>query len=351
VALASAVARNNVISLFGHEILSLGPRQRGRCVEGAIEHWRSAGFPYDFLSSKEKEAHYQAVARAPLLKLVDGATLGTSSVGLKLANSYHPQMWHATSHGHRRSPYDYFQDDHHLRLMLTRAPRFWPSVRCWTAQAIRNLARIYSGGRVANFRPVVARNIVCQLSGKGDVVLDFSAGYGGRLLACLTLGRAYIGIDPAQKQVDGLRKMCRQLARHATASVKILHGCAEDVLPVLPRDSIDLVFSSPPFFNLEIYSEEPTQSSSRYRTYECWRCQFLERVVEQARRVLRRKGYFAINVSPRGKYPIARDTLAFASARFAYRATIHVQMTARPLQRAKAGSAYRIEPIYVFQKR
>lgn len=188
-----------IASLFGREILAFGRRRRELYVRKALKYWRATGFPYVRLSKEEVRAHFRTISNAPLLDLADGRTPGSSSVGLRLANSYHPQMWYARSHGHRRCPYDYFQDDDHLRTMLERAPRFWPNARCWSPQAVRNLARIYSGGRVANFRPVVARNIINRFSRNGDVVLDFSAGYGGRLLACLTLDRAYIGIDPARK--------------------------------------------------------------------------------------------------------------------------------------------------------
>ena len=119
----------------------------------------------------------------------------------------------------------------------------------------------------------------------------------------------------------------------------------------MDRNSLDIIFSSPPFFNLEIYSDEPTQSSNRYKEYEVWRSCFLKVVIAQARRILRRKGLFIINVPTRSKYPIEGDTLGFASDLFSYHCKINMKMNARPLQRAQNGYAYRIEPIYVFQKR
>jgi len=244
-----------------------------------------------------------------------------------------------------------------FRTMITYVP-CWnerrvsgPKKRCWSPQAIRNLVRIYAGGRVSNFRPVVARNIINRFSQDEDIVLDFSAGYGGRLLGCLTLDRLYIGIDPARKQVSGLKRMYKDLHKYSSSKAEIMMGCAEDILPSMDRDSVDIIFSSPPFFNLEIYSDEPTQSSNRYKEYEAWRSCFLEVVIAQARRVLRRKGFFAINVPTRCRYPIESDTLGFASDLFSYHCTINMKMNARPLQRAQNGCAYRTEPIYVFQKR
>jgi DNA modification methylase len=341
-----------IVSLFGRDVLALGKRTQERYLQTAIDYWRAEGFPYECLPTDEIEVHFRHVSHSPLLDLAVNRTIGASSVGLRLANSYQPQIWHARSHGHRRSPVDHFQDDVHLRTMLERAPRFWPNARCWSAQAIRNLARIYCGGRVANYRPFVARNIINHFSRRGDVVLDFSAGYGGRLLGCLTLEeRTYIGIDPARKQVIGLRRMNDDLKTRSAVKVDIVEGCAEDVLSGMRSNFVDLIFSSPPFFNLEIYSDEPTQSSNRYPTYQEWRTCFLDVVIAQSRRVLRRGGIMAINVSSRRRYPVERDTLDLAARLFSHTCTISVAMPARPLQRSLNSAATRTEPIYVFRKR
>jgi DNA modification methylase len=342
---------SEIVSLFGREILRLGSKRRKHYLKRALEYWRASGFPYVRLSPSQVDSQYRALANTRLEASQDGHLLGSSCVGLRLANSYHPQMWHARSHGHKRSPFDYFQDDYHLRNMLERAPRFWPNKRCWSPQAVRNLARIYSGGRVANFRPVVARSVVHRFSGIGDLVLDFSAGYGGRLLACLTLGRAYMGIDPAAKQVFGLKRMYDDLRVYSSARVEIVRGCAEEALADVRRQSADLVFSSPPFFKLEVYSDEPSQSAHRYATYDAWRSLFLQVVVAQSHRVLRRKGFFAINVSNHRTAPLESDTLRLASKLFRHSSTISVEMRARPLERSQNGRAFRTEPIHVFQKR
>jgi SAM-dependent methyltransferase len=338
-------------ALFGREIIACGPRKRRQLLGTALEYWRQVGFPYEQLTAEEADVHFHGLTRTPLGKVALGEKLGSSVVGLRLANSYHPQMWHARSHGHRRCPYDYFQDDTHLHLMLERAPRFWPNARCWSAQAVRNLARIYSGGRVANFRPVIARNIINRFSQPGELVLDFSAGYGGRLLACLTLDRAYLGIDPAARQVAGLTKMRNQLRKHSASNVKIVKGCAEEILFDLARNSVDLVFSSPPFFNLEIYSDEPSQSSYRYKSFDEWCDKFLAVIASQCCRVLRRHGFFAIHVSSRGKYPLESAARAIAAKHFSFHQTVPIEMSARPLQRAQNGGACRTEPILVFRKR
>jgi hypothetical protein len=343
----------NVPELYGRDVLALGHRRRNHYLKAAHQYWRLTGFPHIRLVKQDKHTQFRSVANAKLVQPEDGHALCASTVGLSLANSYHPQMWTARSHGHHRCPMEYFEDDLHLHQMLARAPQFWPNKRCWSSQAVRNLVGIYAGGRVANFRPVAAKSLINHFSRDGDVVLDFSAGYGGRLLACLTLDRVYIGIDPARGQIMGLERMQRDFRKLSRSQIEIMRGCAEDILPGIERAAVDLVFSSPPFFNLEIYSNEKTQSSWRYRTYEQWRSHFLEAVIVQSCRLLRRRGYFAINVSSRNRssHFLQADTLEIASRFFAHHSTIYMKMPARPLQRASDESRYRLEPIYVFQKR
>src|SRR6202034_920856 len=116
-------------------------------------------------------------------------------------------------------------------------------------------------------------------------------GYGGRLLGCLTLDRSYVGIDPAKLQVAGLRRMYQDLKVYSGGTATILRGCAEEILPSLQTRSVDLVFSSPPFFNLDRYSEEATQSYLRYRTYSEWYTSFLHVIIEAAHPLLRRRAY------------------------------------------------------------
>lgn len=337
--------------LFGREVLVLPREEQLRRVQTAFRYWRRTGFPYATLEQQDIELELIRLNRSPLPPRGELQRIGSSTVGLRLANHYHPQMWHARSHRHSRSPYQYFHNDDALCRMLERAPRFWPNRRCWSAQAVRNLVRIYAGGRVANFRPVVARQIVSAFSREGDTVLDFSSGYGGRFLACASLRRPYIGIDPAVKQVEGAKAMRRDLRRFIAVDAQFVCGCAEDVLPERETRSVDLIFSSPPFFNIEIYSDEPTQSSHRYSTYSLWRTAFLHAVIEESWRVLRRGGVFAVHTPPEHVHSPGADAMDFASRYFAFHRRVEVEMPARPLQRAGNGQASRVEPIIVFRKR
>ena len=271
-----------------------------------------------------------------------------SMLGLRVANSFHPQMWTVKVHG--ISALERFQDDAVLRSALRKCAQFWPNRRCWNDQCLRSLMRVHHRIRVTNFRPTAAKAIIDRFSPEDGRVLDFCAGYGGRLLGAMSLRRRYIGIEPARAQIRGLRRLHRAVEALAPGTAELHHACAEDLLPTLPSRSVDLVFSSPPYFNLERYSNERTQSFRRYPTYPMWCESFLAVVIQEARRVLRPDGHFVVNVADSISGPVATDTLRLAGKQFRLVDRLRLTMAAPPSSRA-AGRLYRFEPVYVFRVR
>jgi hypothetical protein len=136
----------------------------------------------------------------------------------------------------------------------------------------------------------------------------------------------------------------------AQGQAVLWNGGAEDMLPEIPRRSASLVLTSPPYFDRERYSKDGRQSFRRYPTYERWRVEFLKTVIAESARILERKGRLVLNVADRGAYPIAQDTLAFASDELKLIGTLKMRMPVRPYQRQN-GHLYKHEPVFVFEKR
>jgi SAM-dependent methyltransferase len=333
-----------VPQVFGRQITAMDPWEAAIWVDRAFAYWRLCGFPYPTVSSTESVSELDRLRRVGAPQL--GETLSRpSTVGLKLANSFHPEMWAARVRG--RSPLSCFEDDKILRHVLEKAVRFWPDRRCWNARCVRILVSIHNRGRVSNFRPTVARALIEAFSPEGAEVLDFSAGYGGRLLAALTLPCRYVGIDAATAQCDGLRRMTAALEGNA----QIVHACAEDALPHFDCGRFDLVISSPPYFKLERYSDEPTQSYRRHPRYDLWLSGFLNPLLEHSHRVLRKKGQLILNVVDLARYPIAHDALLLASKLFGPPQHIYnLAMSTNPAEKSRNSKFHRTEPIFVFRK-
>lgn len=341
--------RARVEHVFGRDFLRMTARQQQYWIEQARRYWREKGFPYPVLSLAERHREFALLASVDPGSIIRRSTISHSTIGLRLANAFHPAMWHIRVHG--RSPVDLFGDDDSLARALHKAAGFWPDRHCWNAQCVRSVLRIMHRVRVSNFRPAVARALLSRFSGVGEEVLDFSAGYGGRLLGALTLARTYVGIDPARAQISGLRSMVKAVSPQAVGAARVIRGCAEELLPRWPDRSFSVVFSSPPYFNRERYSDEGTQSCVRYPAYEEWKEAFLKVAIRESFRLLDRGGHLLLNVANTGNLPIASDAEEICRPLGRRKQVLRMLMAATPSHRARSsGSVYRWEPIYVFRK-
>jgi SAM-dependent methyltransferase len=317
-----------------------------------LRYWQARGFPYFQLESSEKSNEYRRLVDVDSKGILLETEIQMSTVGLRLANAFHPQMW-GVRVGVCRSPMECFNNENALRRSLRKALQIWPHRYSVNENNLRRMLKTFSKtAGVSNFRPTVAKAIYEKYSVDGDCVIDFSAGYGGRLLGCMPLNRHYIGMDPCRRQIRGLRKMKTTLEKlvDIKAKVELYQACAEDLLPEIEEKSATLVFSSPPYFNHERYSTEKTQSYLRFPEYNDWLRGFLGKVLEESHRILKNHGYLIINVADLKKYNIAQDTLNLASLHFTLVEKLKLRLGHLPYLREQKMDAYKYEPVFVFKK-
>ena len=145
----------------------------------------------------------------------------------------------------------------------------------------------------SQFRPTAAKAIYQRYGAKN--VLDFSSGWGDRLCAfhaCKDT-ESYMGIDPNVNLVQGYQK--QNSFYNTGKKVQLISAPAEEV--ALPDDNFDLVFTSPPYFNIERYTQEQNQSWKRYKKLEAWLEGFMFPVLTNSWKSLKRGGVLAINIS------------------------------------------------------
>ena len=230
--------------------------------------------------------------------------------------------------------------------------RIWPDRYGARGTSLRRMLRSFSNTvGVSNFRPTAARAVIDRYSPVGGRVLDFSAGYGGRLLGALTLGRHYVGIDPCEAQVRGLRAMIKTCIPYLpfAGRAEIILGAAEDLLSHYKTGSFDLVFSSPPYFNREKYGAEPEQSFIRYPSLDRWLEGFLRVVLLQSARILRRGGLLALNI---GTLPrcLPSSVREYLNPTLRLQEIVKLPLAKLPYKKQGLKDAFKIEPIFIFRK-
>ena len=107
------------------------------------------------------------------------------------------------------------------------------------------------------FDPVLCELAYSWFTPKGARVLDPFAGGSVRGIVAAYLGREYVGIDLRAEQVQANEKQGRDIVPDA-APVWIV-GDSRDAIP---QQEFDFVLSCPPYYDLEIYSDDPQDISN-----------------------------------------------------------------------------------------
>ncbi len=167
-------------------------------------------------------------------------------------------------------------------LILNRKTHSTPYV----SEIIRQLGFMAGTSKVTMYRPILTKRIVETFQGKS--VLDVCVGWGGRMLGSVAVDDVqYTGIEPCQKTYQGLIDITKEL--EIEKQVTLYCDKAENILPTLKK-RYDIALTSPPYYNLEIYSDEETQSH-HYGSYESWIDLFLKPVVFGVLDHLKEDGY------------------------------------------------------------
>ena len=113
-------------------------------------------------------------------------------------------------------------------------------------------------GTINQFRPMIAKWVYTLL--KPTVgILDFSAGWGGRLIAAMSMGIPYIGIDANKKLEASYHTMIKTYEPDADVTLFFKPSEKVDV----SKFKYDLIFTSPPYFMIEEYEKMPAYKSKQ----------------------------------------------------------------------------------------
>ena len=277
--------------------------------------------------------------------------------GQPLSRFLFPNMMTAEPKGRgSNSLKDRFYDDRKLKRAIKICYDMREGNKLVYPTAIRRALELVTGENIQNFKPQNARALAEHLCPVlwGNVY-DYSAGYGGRLLgiSCSNMSYNYIGIDPNTETIKYLNYFNEILDEAVGFKGKIIQNVSEEYQP----KDIDLAFSSPPYFNLEKYSDEETQCMVRYRTLDEWFSGYVEPTIENIYKSLNKDGIFATNIADyktygKKEYKVVDDWIAL-SERIGFRhvGTIKMMLNTRPgVGNNKLAGREKYEGVYVFSK-
>jgi len=134
----------------------------------------------------------------------------------------------------------------------------WAPVGDNPSDMVQRMRGVVEGTSV--FDPVIVELAVRWYSAPGGTVLDPFAGGSVRGIVASLLGRNYLGIDLRADQIEANKEQ-KSVASPDFPPLWI-SGDSEKVLDGVEPESVDLVFTCPPYFDLEVYSDDPDDLSN-----------------------------------------------------------------------------------------
>lgn len=277
-----------------------------------------------------------------------------SNVG-NLASDYYHQIerWKCDATGYPSAQKTW--DNEKFRLTLFKA-LFSLKVKEINPQVLRNIISLRKY-IAAQFRPSAAKAIYDYF--KAETVLDFSMGWGDRILGAHTSDyvKKYVGFDPNTNLINGYESQIKNYnsISHKKIDYELHHDCAENESIIL-NDTFDLIFTSPPYFDKEKYNQSESQSYIKYKSFDSWMKNFLCKTIELRSENLKSGGHLVINISDiytrKKLYKICdgvNDYIA-STGKFKYVGAIGLRMPKRPMSISNKTVGIYAEPVWVWKK-
>lgn len=253
-------------------------------ISDAFNYYREHGFPFPQLSLFEMKQQINKISNLPTEKLPK------SNVGYKVADTYHKHRFEGSAIG-MRSPLQSFDID----KSLTKALKMdYPNIK---KDAINFIYLVNGTQANANFRPAFCKYILDVYGNKGKKYLDPCMGYGGRFVGFLASDfETYVGTDPSTKSFESNQRMKDDLITK-DKKAHMYNEPFEELDLSEYENNVDIVFTSPPYFNKEVYAEdEETQSANKFKEYDDWKENFLKALIKKAHTCLKDDCYFVLNI-------------------------------------------------------
>ena len=205
-----------------------------------------------------------------------------------------------------------------------------------------------NGAGVSIFDPVM-----CELSYRwfcppGGTIIDPFAGGSVRGIVAASLGYQYHGVDLREEQIQANREQWEsvRVKKHGLPSPQWYVGDSHNIASICDGVEADLIFSCPPYADLEVYSENPLDiSTMSYPEFSA----ALSRIIKASVSLLKDNRFAVFVVGEvRGKdgnyYGFVPDTIRHfedAGMRYYNEAILITQVGSLPIRAGKAFTASR----------
>lgn len=307
-----------------------------------FNYYRQEGFLYYPTDKESRQKDFNKLIKYNRTNLFQDDVVKQTMHGLGLAWSYFPHAFNVKSND-KITPYEAFMNDEIFMKVIRKRLKMGTYI---SDSGIRKMLKIYSGVQgVSNFRPTAAAAIYDTFA-KDGVVWDMSGGWGGRLLGAITSGvKEYFATEPSELTFNGLHDLAEDFA--GDMNYTIFKCGSESWLP--EKNMFDLCFTSPPYFNLEKYADEPSQSYIKYPTKDEWIEEYLAETFKNCHYGLKSGATMLINIADIKGNKLEKEMIKTAEkVGFKLRKKFFLALSNVNLR--NKDKKFKYEPIYLFVK-
>lgn len=290
--------------------------EKERIIDEVTDVYEEVGiFPIKYFSDEGAADEIQKCCNTEAKFTADNV-VANGNAGASLCSYWFPSLWHTPSAQDVSSAYDKFYTRDGLRKIVS-FNFHYNSGGAGGYPGTNILSGVRMTGSVpTNFKPMNAQAIFERFTPEGGVIWDPCTGFGGRMLGALTSRKnfKYVGTDPSTEVMHRLHKLGETIVDTLEGEINDdgsiyeaegryeLHCCGAEDLE-LPENSIDFVFTSPPYADLELYSHDgkdfnaANQSTNKFPGLENWKKGFVRGVVCRIASALKPGAYCAINIA------------------------------------------------------
>lgn len=297
--ICETIGFSSPITLNGQEltkqyIKTLSEKQRVELSKQVFDFFRSNRWKYpDDLfkvnSEFSKLCNYESKTNSKVIN-------GNHALGTYICKFF-CHSFYRSKNKYKKSTIEVFEDDFLLmKVIRNRLGLDWKKSPEFFDISYKNLIKGMRvcgvSAQISMFKPSVAKYMAEKFSKENELVFDYAGGFGGRLLGTVAANRKYLGTDPLThkeltKMIDFLRLQNATILDKPSENLKLEANIA------------DLAWSSPPYFDQEIYSEDIKQCYTKDSDY--FYNIYWQKTLEITKNALKPNKVFGVNVKNQPK--------------------------------------------------
>ena len=323
------------VDLFGNSYDSI--------IDDYFVFWRKKGYPNYEADNYNIKKELKGVIEFDVDSIFKNGIIKQTMHSCGFLWTYFPH-WIDVAYDNKGTIRELWDNDKKLKELIKKTYDYEIKHGCGsiTTNRLRQNSKVYlSKQSVSNFRPTAAK-LIYNKFGNSGTVWDMSCGWGGRLFGFLASNCIkYIGTEPAKETFKGLQNISSEFN---IKNVELINCGSEDYRP--DESSLDLCFTSPPYFDTEKYSNDGEQSYIKFNTKELWLSGFYKKTIENCYFGLKKGGYMIINISNTKNYKWLESETESIAIGVGFRLDCILKLELSSI----SGNGAKHEPIFIFIK-